>query len=118
MTTNPLIRQFQTMAIYNRLANSRLYEACQILSDAERKKRREAFFGSIHGTLNHIMVGDLIWISRFAGEEVTSTNLDATLYEGFEELWKARQQEDQRIEEFACLYRRAMVERNSTLHEQ
>ena len=100
--TNSLVRHFQTMAIYNRLANSRLYEACQILSDAERKKRREAFFGSIHGTLNHIMVGDRIWLSRFAGEEAPSTNLDATLYEDFEKLWKARRQEDQRIEEFAA----------------
>ena len=48
------------LARYNTLANRRLYEACASLSDAERKEDRPDFFGSIHGTLNHIMVGDRI----------------------------------------------------------
>ncbi len=97
-----LVRNFRMLARYNALANRRLYEACARLSDEERKKHRQAFFGSIHATLNHIMVGDRIWLGRFAGEEAPSTNLDATLYEDFEELWKARRQEDRRIEEFAA----------------
>jgi uncharacterized damage-inducible protein DinB len=89
------------MARYNTLANRRLYETCARLSDAERKKARPAFFGSIHGTLNHIMVGDRIWLARFAGEEVPSTNLGAILYEDFDELRRARAAEDKRIEAFA-----------------
>ncbi len=97
-----LVRNFRMLASYNALANRRLYEACARLSDAERKKRRLAFFGSIHGTLNHIMVGDRIWLGRFSGEEVPSTNLDAILYEEFEELWEAREVEDARIEAFAA----------------
>ncbi len=96
-----LIRNFRTLARYNTLANVRLYEACARLSDAERKKARPAFFGSIHGTLNHIMVGDRIWLARFAGEEVPSTNLDAILYDDFDELRRAREFEDKRIEAFA-----------------
>ena len=75
--SNPLTHHFQTLALYNKLANERLYEVCNLLPDTELKKRREAFFGSIHGTLNHIMVGDRIWLSRFSGEEASSTNLDA-----------------------------------------
>ena len=98
---NPLIRHFGTLAAYNGLANERLYEACARLSDTERKKRREAFFGSIHGTLSHIRVGDCIWLARFSGEAVPSANLDAILYEDFDELWEARRQEDRRIEDFA-----------------
>src|SRR3712207_7941352 len=47
----------------------------------------------IHGTLNHIMVGDRIWLARFEGEEVPSTNVDAIFYEGFEELREARSEE-------------------------
>jgi uncharacterized damage-inducible protein DinB len=90
------------LARYNALANRRLYEACARLSDAERKRRRPAFFGSIHGTLNHLMVGDRIWLARFSGEEVPSTGLDAILYEDFEELWEARQAEDARVEAFAA----------------
>ncbi len=88
------------MARYNTLANRRLYEACAHLSDAERKKARPAFFGSIHGTLNHIMIGDRIWLAQFAGEEVPSTNLDAILYEDFDELRRARVSEDELIEAF------------------
>ncbi len=99
--TDPLIQNFRTLARYNTLANQRLYEACNRLPDAERKKTRPAFFGSIHGTLNHIMVGDRIWLARFEGAQVPSSNLDATLYEGFEELRGARRAEDARVEAFA-----------------
>ncbi len=100
--SNPLTRHFQMLAFYNRLANERLYEACALLSDGERKQRRKAFFGSIHGTLNHIVVGDRIWLSRFSGEKTPSTNLDAILYEDYEELQEARRSEDRRIEDFAA----------------
>ncbi len=98
--TDLLVRHFRTLAAYNRLANLRLYEACSRLGEAELKAWRPSFFGSIHGTLNHVMVGDRIWLARFAGEEVTSRTLDAILYEDFEELWEARRQEDARIEAF------------------
>ncbi|MDA0231485.1 MAG: DinB family protein [Proteobacteria bacterium] len=55
----------QTMAAYNRWQNGSLYAAAATLSDAERKLPRGAFFGSIHGTLNHIVWGDRMWLSRF-----------------------------------------------------
>lgn len=100
--SDALIRNFRMLARYNALANRRLYEACARLPDVERKKRRPAFFGSIHGTLNHLMVGDRIWLARFAGQEVPSTNLDAILYEDFGELREAREEEDSRIESFAA----------------
>jgi uncharacterized damage-inducible protein DinB len=88
------------MALYNTLANRRLYGACARLPERERKECREAFFGSIHGTLNHVMVGDRIWLARFSGRETPSTNLDAIIYEDFEELCEARREEDARIEAF------------------
>jgi uncharacterized damage-inducible protein DinB len=96
-----LIQHFQMLARYNTLANRRIYESCSQLTDAERKRTRSAFFKSIHGTLNHIMVGDRIWLTRFVGGEIESTGLDAILYEDFDELREARIAEDQRIEAFA-----------------
>jgi uncharacterized damage-inducible protein DinB len=99
--TEALVRNFRTLARYNALANRRLYEACARLPDDGRKKRRPSFFGSIHGTLNHIMVGDRIWLARFSDEKAPSTNLDAILYEDFGELREARDREDSRIEVFA-----------------
>ena len=90
------------LARYNSLANRRLYDACAQLTDAERKKPRPAFFKSIHGTLNHILIGDRIWLTRFSGRETPSTNLDAILYDEFDALRAAREQEDTRIEVFAA----------------
>lgn len=102
MVSNPLIRNFQTLARYNRLANQRLYDVCATLDDAERKRARPAFFKSIHGTLNHIMVGDRVWLTRFEGGEAPSTSLDAILYDDFDELRAARDAEDTRIDGFAA----------------
>ncbi|MGD1911028.1 MAG: DinB family protein [Rivularia sp. (in: cyanobacteria)] len=95
-----LKQHFQMLASYNTLANRKLYEVCSKLSDAQRKQIRPAFFKSIHGTLNHIMIGDRIWIGRFKGQKVPSTRLDAILYHDFEVLQKTRMLEDRNIEAF------------------
>ncbi len=95
-----LIQHFQMLANYNTITNRKLYEVCSQLSDVERKRIRQAFFKSIHGTLNHIMVGDRIWMGRFEGKQMPSTNLDAILYEDFDELRSVRVLEDERIEAF------------------
>jgi uncharacterized damage-inducible protein DinB len=100
--TDPRIAHFQMLARYNRLANARLYGACAELDEAELKRSRPAFFASIHGTLNHILLGDRIWLARFQGEAVPSTGLDAILYQDFAELGAARVAEDARIEGFAA----------------
>ena len=57
----------RTMASYNRWQNGNLYGAADTLTDAQRKQQRGAFFGSIHGTLSHLLWADQIWMSRFAG---------------------------------------------------
>ena len=64
MITSDYVR---TMASYNRWQNESLYGAAGTLTDAQRKEQRGAFFGSIHGTLNHLLWGDQMWMSRFAG---------------------------------------------------
>ena len=57
---------FELMASYNLLMNSNVYLAASKLSVFELTKDRKAFFGSIIETLNHILVGDTIWLRRFA----------------------------------------------------
>lgn len=54
------------MADYNRWMNQRMYEAACSLPEAEVTRDRGAFFGSILHTLNHIAVGDTIWLHRFS----------------------------------------------------
>ena len=54
------------MAAYNEWMNARRYAAAAKLPAAELAAERKAFFGSIIGTLNHIVVGDTLWLKRFA----------------------------------------------------
>ena len=97
-----LVQHFQTLARYNTLANRKLYGACAQLTEAERTSTRPAFFKSIHGTLNHLMIGDRIWLTRFEGGTIPSAGLDAILYEDFDSLRAARIAQDDRIEAFVA----------------
>lgn len=101
MTMTYLMTHFRHLAQYNTLANQALYTTCAELDDVTRKQIRPAFFKSIHGTLNHILVADKIWLNRFSGKIAPSMGLDTILYEDFEELWQARIVEDERIQSFA-----------------
>ncbi|ARN74126.1 DinB family protein [Oceanicoccus sagamiensis] len=56
---------FKLLANYNLRLNHQVYTAAATLDEATLNKDLGAFFGSILGTLNHIMVGDLFWLSRF-----------------------------------------------------
>lgn len=91
---------FARLARYNSLANRRLYDAVAGLSQEDYEAARPAFFGSIRGTLNHILVGDRIWLARFEGCQVLSTGLDAILHPSLAALRRARETEDTRIEAF------------------
>lgn len=66
---------FELLAAYNQWMNSKVFEAAGRLSMAELAKDRGAFFSSIHGTLNHILVGDTIWLKRFATHPSCLTSL-------------------------------------------
>ncbi|HKJ88315.1 MAG TPA: DinB family protein [Gammaproteobacteria bacterium] len=57
----------RTMAHYNQWMNERIYAACAGIPDADRRRDLGAFFGSLHGTLNHLVWGDGVWMSRFTG---------------------------------------------------
>jgi len=85
------------LAAYNEWANQRLYDAAAVLPDEDYRADRGAFFGSLHGTLNHILVGDRIWMHRFTGTGDAPQRLDAILHDDFRELRVARRAEDARI---------------------
>ena len=85
---------FRRLARYNAWANRRLYEACGKLSAADLAAKRAAFFGSISGTLNHILVADRIWLGRFEGRAAGIDHLDQILYEDFAELRAQRHATD------------------------
>jgi uncharacterized damage-inducible protein DinB len=84
-------------ARYNRWMNDKLYGLAATLSDEARKRDCGAFFKSIHGTFNHLLLADRVWLARFTGVTVPDgfmapgiRTLDQELYADFEELRRQR----------------------------
>ncbi len=88
---------FSLMARFNGWVNDRLYRVVATLPEAEYREDRGAFFGSIHNTLNHLLVVDRVWSSRIAGREHGIRSLDQILHADFEPLRQARKEEDARL---------------------
>jgi uncharacterized damage-inducible protein DinB len=94
----------RTMAAYNSEMNRRIYAAAGRLSDAERRAPRGAFWGSIHGTLAHILWGDSQWMSRFDDWQRPAAPLSqsARMIEDYDELCATRTKRDADIERWAA----------------
>jgi uncharacterized damage-inducible protein DinB len=88
------------IATYNQWMNQKLYAVCAEIPDLDRKEDRGAFFKSIHGTLNHILVADRIWLGRFTQQPFTA-QLDTELYSDFSELRSQRERLDLTIIDWA-----------------
>ena len=93
-----MTQQFRMLATYNRWMNGRLYESCSQLSVEQLKRDVGAYFKSIHGTLNHLLLADRIWMGRFTAAPISVASLNDELYTDFSELREAREREDDRIE--------------------
>lgn len=101
------------MADYNQWMNANVYDAAATLSAEELAKNRGAFFGSIIGTLNHIVVADTIWLQRFAPMLQTHQelnvirelnppqSLDETLFSNLEALYERRKTLDNTLTQLA-----------------
>lgn len=96
------LESLAALARYNRWMNEKLYALVEPLGDEERRRDRGAFFRSIHGTLNHILLADRVWLGRFTGVELPSgalgpgniRSLDQELYADFDELRRERARTD------------------------
>ncbi|MEZ0213328.1 MAG: DinB family protein [Xanthobacteraceae bacterium] len=93
--------RYRMFAAYNGWANERLYAAAARLEPAHYRADRGAFFGSVHGTLNHLLVADRIWLLRLTGEG-TAVPLNTIVIEEFDALRAARAVEDARFTAFAA----------------
>jgi uncharacterized damage-inducible protein DinB len=91
---------FGMMARYNAWANRRLYEAAAALPDEARRRDEGAFFGSLHRTLNHVLVADVIWLARFRGQTPPPWSLDHIAHDDFDELRGGREALDADIEAY------------------
>jgi uncharacterized damage-inducible protein DinB len=91
---------YSAFAAYNAWANRRLYDAAAELSDAEYRADRGAFFKSMHGTLNHLLTTDQVWMHRFTGQGPSPERLDVIHHAELAELRRAREAEDKRIVDY------------------
>jgi uncharacterized damage-inducible protein DinB len=85
------------MAAYNEWMNGKIYRAAGALSDEERKRDLGAYFKSVHGTLNHLLLGDQSWLQRFRGQALTMTSPAQELFADFADLTAARREMDAAI---------------------
>lgn len=109
-----LTDQYRGFARYNHDFNAALYQRLEALSTDQRRRDLGAYFGSIHGTLNHILVADWIWLLRFrsafSGMQVLHDAqwlvppgaLDQELYCDFADLHAARRSTDELILRWAA----------------
>lgn len=88
------------LADYNRWANERIYAAAEKLSQADYFADRGAFFGSLHRTLSHILIGDRVWLRRFTGRGPSPSQLDEVPFDDLQTLAAARLDEDERLVAF------------------
>jgi uncharacterized damage-inducible protein DinB len=93
-------RHFAMLATYNRWANVRLYEMAAALPDELYRRPVGVYFKSLHGTLNHLLTADRIWMRRLQGKGDHPGKLNATIHDDLESLRAARIAEDQRIVDF------------------
>lgn len=87
----------QVMARYGAWMNAKLVALCAGLPDESRRQDRGAFFRSIHGTLDHIVAGDLAWLSRFTGDPEQPPPLGVELFADFDALARERERCDARL---------------------
>jgi uncharacterized damage-inducible protein DinB len=97
MTVHMTADKFRLLAAYNRWANARLYAAALALPEDLYRRNVGVFFGSLHGTLNHLLLADRIWLKRLTGEGEHPNRLDSILYEDRIALTRARIAEDERL---------------------
>jgi uncharacterized damage-inducible protein DinB len=91
------LRIFRQLADYNHWANLRIFAAALEMPEQMYRRPTGVFFGSLHGTLNHLLLTDRVWLKRLTGQGEHPNRLDAILYEDRAELAHARMQEDARL---------------------
>ena len=105
-----LVANYTGLARYNTWMNTRLYDVAAALPDEARWRDLGAFFRSVHGTLNHLLLTDRAWLGRFThdpaisesrdadGRPIAVGSLDQELYADFAVLRRERERTDRAIE--------------------
>jgi uncharacterized damage-inducible protein DinB len=98
------VENFRQLAAYNHWANLRLYGAALDMPEELYRRPTGVFFGSLHGTLNHLLLTDRIWLKRLTGQGEHPDRLNAILYDHRHDLGGARMAEDARLNDLVAGY--------------
>jgi len=82
---------------YNRWANDRILTVCSDLGEAACRTDTGGFFNSLHGTLNHTLAAEQIWLARWVGDPPPFETLDIILHEDWRHLAAARRHQDETL---------------------
>lgn len=104
----------QNFVRYNAWVNQKIYAVCATIPDGERKRDLGVFFHSIHATLNHLLLGDRVWLGRMTGVDFPVRTLGDELYESFDELQRERLITDSELIKVFAGYSEADLERDLT----
>ncbi|RMD64147.1 MAG: damage-inducible protein DinB [Alphaproteobacteria bacterium] len=91
------MQHFALMARYNAWANARLHGCVADLPEADYRRDVGLFFGSVHATLNHILLVDRLWSRRIRGVDPGIHTLDQILCDDFASLRAAQRAEDENL---------------------
>jgi len=110
------VDNFRQLADYNHWANRRIYAAALEMPEESYRRSTGVFFASLHGTLNHLLVADRIWLKRLTGEGEAPSRLNAILFEDRNELARARMAEDGRLKRVVNGYSESDLDRPVSYH--
>ena len=108
----------RALARYNRWMNEKIYVAASEISEEERTRDVGAFFRSLHGTLNHLLLADRVWLGRFTGVSLPGDwlgpggirSLDQVLYADFAELRRERAKTDDELDAWIATLTQAKLD--------
>jgi uncharacterized damage-inducible protein DinB len=107
---------FVMLARYNKWANARLYKMACALPEEAYRKSVGAYFGSLHGTLNHLLTADRIWMRRLTGSGDHPNKLNSIVCDELQSLRTARETEDERILSFVEGLEDTEIDRQCDFH--
>jgi uncharacterized damage-inducible protein DinB len=98
------IEIFRQLADYNHWANLRIYGAALAIPEEQYRRSTGVFFGSLHGTLNHLLLTDRVWLKRLTGTGEHPTRLNAIIHDDRRDLLRSRIAEDARLIDLVRTY--------------
>lgn len=109
---------FETFSRYSQWMNEKLYTICNAMSEEERTREMGAPFHSIHGTFNHLLLVNRLWLARFQGHDYPIQSLGDELYHNFDELHREHIKTDHAVDAWLASLSESALATPFTFHSR